>query len=121
MKQLLISETALKGHPQVMSSQFHDFEDDYYPGIEEMNSSFSAAGIIPALADMVGDVVKTLPSLGIGSKSRRKETETTAYSQLSLIQAQEVANNERAADQQKMMVIGGAFLLIIVVVVAATR
>ncbi|MBN2635253.1 MAG: hypothetical protein JXR61_03215 [Prolixibacteraceae bacterium] len=77
--------------------------------------------ILGGTAGLVGAAAPILPSLGIGSKSRIKETQAQALAQTKILNAQQSILDQNATNQKELAIIGGAFLLVIVVVLIALR
>lgn len=65
---------------------------------------------ISNIAGAVGDIFKTLPMIGIGSKSRMKEQNAAAANQLKLIDAS-------GKSKTTLIVVGGVFLVVIIVLI----
>ena len=69
-----------------------------------------------------------LPELGIGSKSRLKETRATAEAnkllydaEIAKIRAQEEAADERANDMKSMLIIGGVLIFMTLITLATLK
>lgn len=119
MNQLISSPSALTNHPKITITPFHQFD------IEEQYDHFTGAEMIPSIANMVGDVFKTLPDIGVGSKSRRKEVANAADAQISVLNAQtsqHLAKSEVSIrNNQKMILLGTVGLVLVAAVILVLK
>nr|WP_319570247.1 hypothetical protein [uncultured Draconibacterium sp.] len=76
----------------------------------------SGFGIVEAVAGAASGITQSLGVLGIGSKSRRKESDNLTENQLRVIEAQAAAANENSKVNAKYIALGGALLLVLAVI-----
>lgn len=101
---------------------------------EELSPFSGAVDPVSAVAEAVGKISEMLPKIGIGSRSRLKETNATAaantslvdaqkQSELSIIAAQTAAESKTTKNKEKIyLIVGvGVMLLIVVAGVLFTR
>lgn len=76
---------------------------------------------VSAVANAIGGIFQTLPSLGLGAKSRKSEIQNQALAQTSLIKTQAEIDEEKSKNTTKIIIISGILLLVIVVIFLTLR
>jgi hypothetical protein len=77
-------------------------------------SYYNGVDPIGAIGEAVGKIFETLPVIGIGSKSRQKETEARAKAALDL-------ENAKSSGTTKIAFIGGTLLIVMIVLFFALK
>ncbi len=84
-----------------------------------LGSVFS--GTLGLAATAAPTLVSVLPALGVGSKSRIKETQAQANAQTQILNAQALIDKEDDKRNKEMLALGGGLLLIMLVVIVALK
>jgi hypothetical protein len=77
---------------------------------ENYISNYNGVDPVGAIGEAVGKIFETLPMLGIGSKSRRKDQEAAAKAAISL-------ENAKSSGTQKILIVGGMLVIVIVIII----
>lgn len=114
--------TAIKGIECKSQSAFLENDDNIPSNFSPYSNGGTPADPVSAVATALGSIADMLPKIGIGSKSRLKESQAEAAAgvtlekakgeNLKLFQSQE---NKKQKNMEKIMLIGGVLLFLTVI------
>jgi hypothetical protein len=76
---------------------------------------------VSLIAGAIGGIFQTLPSIGVGSKSRQKEIDKATSAQLSILDKQTQLSAEQAKKNTKILVVAGVLVMVIVIIIITLK